>query len=70
MHHPQVKAGGPVGIFFSEKIHCSNINKKKRVPVSRNPLSKILLIQPIQLFLNSTRRFNTRPSSVELSAIG
>jgi hypothetical protein len=27
MHHPQVKAGGPVGIFLSEKIHCSNILK-------------------------------------------
>jgi hypothetical protein len=27
MHYPQVKAGRPVGIFFSEKIHCSNILK-------------------------------------------
>jgi len=27
VHHPQVKAGGPVGVFLSEKIHCSNILK-------------------------------------------
>jgi hypothetical protein len=28
MHHPQVKAGGAVGVFFPEKIHCSNILKR------------------------------------------
>jgi hypothetical protein len=27
VHHPKVKAGGPVGVFFPEKIHCSNILK-------------------------------------------
>jgi hypothetical protein len=28
VHHPQVKAGGAVGVFFPEKIHCSNILKR------------------------------------------
>jgi hypothetical protein len=27
MHYPKVKAGGPVGIFFSEKIHEANLLK-------------------------------------------
>ncbi|MBW4890301.1 hypothetical protein KXQ82_11260 [Mucilaginibacter sp. HMF5004] len=27
MHYPEVKAGGPVGVFFPEKIHYSNILK-------------------------------------------
>jgi hypothetical protein len=27
VHHPQVKAGGPVGIFFPEEIHNSKILK-------------------------------------------
>jgi hypothetical protein len=35
MHYFKIKAGGPVGVFFSEKVHITNLIKKRKPRVIR-----------------------------------
>ena len=30
MHYLKIKAGWPIGVFFAEEIHNTNLNKKRK----------------------------------------
>jgi hypothetical protein len=70
MHHLKVKTGRPVRVFFSEEVHSANLTKKRKPRVIRGFRINNIILKEYYFLVNDTRRLSTRPSSVELSAIG
>jgi len=65
----RLKLVGLLGSFFLKK-YMNKFNKKKKALRLSESLLHHYYFNEYYFCLNSTRRFVTRPSSVELSAIG
>jgi hypothetical protein len=68
MHCLEIEISRALVVFFPEEVHKTKVIKK-RLRDNPEPFSKVSNFR-LDYCLNSTRRFITRPSSVELSAIG